>query len=258
MFAGFNLEIKDEYLLFKQSGKLVFDKYQEEVERILDSYLLDDGSIDGTKMQNEWFPELTADVFISHSHSDKEYALALAGWLKEKMGLNAFIDSCVWGYADDLLKKIDDKYCLNSSGNTYNYELRNYSTSHVHTMLSMALTKMIDKTECIIFLNTPKSIETHDVIQKTKSPWIYHEIGMTKLLEKKKPRRHDLIKKGFNFENAAQDLIIKYNLDLNHLIPIYSLDLKEWETVKKDVPLHALDILYSKFKLLEFNSTINN
>ena len=62
-------------------------------------------------MQANWFPQIKADIFISHSHKDKGLALALAGWLEETFGLTAFIDSCVWGYANKLLKMIDDEYC---------------------------------------------------------------------------------------------------------------------------------------------------
>ena len=62
-------------------------------------------------MQANWFPQIKADIFISHSHKDEDLALALAGWLKVSFGLTAFIDSCVWGYANDLLKMIDYKYC---------------------------------------------------------------------------------------------------------------------------------------------------
>ena len=35
----------------------------------------------------------------------------LAGYLKHTYGIECFIDSCVWGYANDLLKEIDNRYC---------------------------------------------------------------------------------------------------------------------------------------------------
>ena len=55
--------------------------------------------------------------------------IALNGWLYESFGIKSFIDSSVWGYANDLLKLIDDAYCLNLEGTnkSYNYEKRNYS-----------------------------------------------------------------------------------------------------------------------------------
>lgn len=37
-----------------------------------------------------------------------------------------------------------------------------------------------------VFLNTPNSIQTADTINKTKSPWIYHETVISRLIRKKK------------------------------------------------------------------------
>ncbi|MFJ7471663.1 hypothetical protein ACIQWI_24360 [Peribacillus frigoritolerans] len=256
MFSGFNLKMNDDFLSYSDLGNTILKENKENkdhIEKELDSFLLSDGSIDGTKMQNDWFPQINADVFISHSHADKEKALAVAGWLKHKFGLTAFIDSCVWGYSAHLLKKIDDIYCKNTDSNTYNYEKRNFSTSHVYMMLSMALTKMMDKTECVLFLNTPKSTVTNEVIDQTKSPWIYYEIGQTQLIRKKQPVRFGLIKKGgYYFENAKV-LDIKYNLDIKHLNEITLNDLQDWEKAynsKSDS--HALDVLYEKHNLIDF------
>jgi hypothetical protein len=109
------------------------------------------GVVNGTKLSEHWFPTVKADIFISHSHTDEDEALRCASWLKDTFELDAFIDSSVWGYADDLLKQIDNDYCLNQGGETYSYEKRNGSTSHVHMMLATALSEMIDRTECVFF-----------------------------------------------------------------------------------------------------------
>ncbi len=93
--------------------------------------MLSDNSLDGTSIQNTLFPQIEADVFISHSHGDREMAMMLAGWLDANFHIQSFIDSCVLGYANDLLKIIDDKYCKNEYGLTYNNKSRSYSTSHV-------------------------------------------------------------------------------------------------------------------------------
>lgn len=184
MYVGFNLELNNEIFTEanKQKGFSVFTELKDKVQHQLDSYISPNGSIDGTKMREDWFPQVDADIFISHSHKDEGKAIALAGWLQEQFGLSSFIDSCIWGYAGDLLKEIDKKYCWNEQANTYNYNSRNYTTSHVHMMLASALTMMMDKTECIFFMNTPSSVKTEDVIHKTASPWIYNELTMTHLL----------------------------------------------------------------------------
>lgn len=50
-------------------------------------------------------------------------------------------------------------------------------------MLSSALAKMIDKCECIFFPNTPSSINLN---KKTESPWIYYELNIADLVQKRK------------------------------------------------------------------------
>ncbi|AWV31315.1 hypothetical protein [Paenibacillus odorifer] len=254
MFSGFSLEIRNEdFFSYKVKGDEQFNSNKRIIEAEIDKFMFKDGAIDGSAMQESWFPQINADIFISHSHADEDQAIAFAGWIKGEFGLNAFIDSSVWGYADKLLKKIDDEFCKNPDGSTYSYEKRNNSTSHVHMMLSTALTMMIDKTECVIFLNTPNSIDSTEVINRTKSPWIYYEIGVTKSIRKKEPeeRLKEIIKKGI-FENA-QALSIKYNLDIDHLSEIDHSDLLDWKRASiatKDE--HPLDTLYKKHGLLGY------
>ena len=122
---------------------------------------------------------MEADVFISHSHADEKLAKGLAGWLHSCFGLTCFIDSCVWGYADDLLEMINDEYSDKknkpSGGCIYDHKKCNTASKHVNTMLTIALYKMIDKSEITILLNTNSSIKKYkDIYQQTTySPWIY-------------------------------------------------------------------------------------
>src|SRR5574344_1933956 len=161
MYRGFNLLLEDNCFdrdLFKTLQEICSESISHLKAKVIEkisSFADEDDSLDGSKMQENWFPKIKADIFISHSHNDED--LALAGWLKETFGVTAFIESCVWGYVNKLLKKIDDVYCFNGN-HSYSYEKRNYSTSHVHMMLSVALTQMIDNTECLFFLNTPNSL----------------------------------------------------------------------------------------------------
>src|SRR5260221_3829122 len=167
-------------------------------------------------MQGNWFRQFESLVFFSHSHNDENTAITLAGILYGNFGIKSFIDSCIWGYASDLLWLIDNRYCLNDVGETFNYQKRNRSTSHIHTMLSMALAKMIDHSECLFFINTPNSLSAEDVIDKTESPWIYLELGMTKLVKIQIPERRFLsesktFSKAHHFD---EDLRVKYEVDL--------------------------------------------
>lgn len=238
MYRGFKLKLSK--LFFSKEdydiGKLLFiERYEPETKESIEKYVCPkSGIIDGTMLQEDWFPIINDfDIFISHSHKDKDLAIALAGWLYKEFELNSFIDSCIWGYADDLLRKIDNLHCR--INNKYDYNLRNYSTSHVHMMLNTALMKMIDKTECLFFLNTPRSIKLSGIETRTLSPWIYSEIGISQLIEKKRKKRtYEIVFGGFD---------ISHCLDLSHLAEISRKDLSKWSLidVKKE---KALDELY--------------
>ena len=133
----------------------------------MERYLSPCGELKASEIEKDWFPEIKADVFWSHSHKDEKDVIALAGFLNN-LGLTTFIDSCVWGYADDLLKQIDDTYCISKKSSDdlidfYSYQKRNQSTTHVHMLLNGALMKMMDNTECLIFLDTPNSLKMQDI-----------------------------------------------------------------------------------------------
>ena len=180
-------------------------------------------------------------------------AIALAGWIQEGFGLKVFIDSCIWEYSDNLLKLIDNHYCLNPDGKSYNYEKRNQSTSHLHMMLSTALTMMIDKSECLFFLNTPNSIQTADTfINKTKSPWIYNEIVISRLIRKKKlsEYRPETTKAFTNLGRIDESQVMNYETDLSHLQNLTKSDLVQWRKNWNSVSLYEkypLNTLYEKF-----------
>lgn len=251
MFTGFNLKINDnekknlinQYL---DKGKILFNKTKKNIAHTLKEYIGLDGVIDCTKLQEDWFPEVNDHIFLSHSHDDKDLAISLATYLKEEYGLKVFIDSCVWNYCDDLLKELDDEYCYNDDKKTYDYTNRNYTTTHVHLMLSTALNKMINKTECIMFLNTDNSIlKTEDILStKTTSPWIYSEITTTIFIKKNTPDR--LKNLTFNkkkiLNEASEDLKTKYDLNLKHLFPLKYNDLKNLS--KENSPECVLNNLY--------------
>lgn len=194
MFAGFNFQPKMEDInrLVAHECAHRFDSDYYNVNKTaitagLKKYLSLDGSLDAAAMEKDWFPEINAQVFISHSHQDENLANQLALWLYEKHGIVSFIDSTVWHYADDLLREIDEAYCIQMTPNgnlEYDYIKRNRSTAHVHMLLQGALMKMINKCGCLIFVNTPNSISTSDINDETKtaSPWIYNELLTAKML----------------------------------------------------------------------------
>ena len=72
-----------------------------------------DGIIKGETLKDTYFPTSKDgkpyDIFISHSHNNQREAEILAAWLTKHKGLSCFVDSFVWGSADELLKEIDNK-----------------------------------------------------------------------------------------------------------------------------------------------------
>ena len=254
MFVGFNAKISKEGFIspyFKTLETERIETQKREIQSQLKDYVLNDGFLDATLIENDWFPNISANVFISHSHRDYDLAVGFAGWLYTVFGIKSFIDSCVWGYADDLLKIIDEKYCVNElnpdgSVSSFDYNKRNRSTSHVHMILNAALHKMIDKTECLMFLNTSNSLLTSDLDDNsaTSSPWIYSELIFSRMCQKKKLSyyRENLTHSGL-LEYA--ELNVKYDVSLDHLIELDNQDLINlWKRKTNKIPELALDDLY--------------
>ena len=250
MFAEFNVVVdnKDKFYDYYEDGLSIYNKHRISITNSLDKYINPDGSLSEKDIENDWFPNIGAHVFLSHSHDDLEFVISFAGWLYKNFEIEAFIDSCVWRDSDDLLREIDDKYCgssWNDNGEveTYSYESRNKSTSNVHMILYTALMKMIDRTECLMFINTPSSLKWSDMLSKqsdmlskqvaTKSPWIYGELLASKLIRNRSREVHrNLLKKSF-VERADESYGksgIEYVFDTKHLIDITDKNLKDFES----------------------------
>lgn len=247
MYRGFNLKLEWFEEKYYRIGLEFYKDKKKQVQSDLNALLLPDGSLDGTRLQDDWFPDIEANVFLSHAHKNEKNAIALAGWLWAELQVTTFIDSCLWGLADDLLQIIDKKHCFDEEAQTYRYEDRNRSTSHIHLMLSAALSKMIDKTECLLFLNTPESIKTDAIIDRTISPWIYSEIATSKLIRKKKLVDHrprpKTFSKGEKMQRLDEQLSVSYDLQLGHLANINADTLNQWQ-VKANNEEFKLDVLY--------------
>jgi hypothetical protein len=211
-----------------------FKRQKAAVEENLQAFMYKNNTLDASRIQDNWFPQTKAHAFLSHSHKDADNAIACAGWLYHFFNIDTFIDSAIWGYSDDLLQIIDNEYSRGTDGR-FEYQKRNISTSHVHMMLSTALTMMIDKAECLFFMNTPNSIIPAENIQKTISPWIYFEMVTSQTIRKKPPERV--------FE---KELSLFYTLDLNHLEELSKADLDNWSNGRPSRSAEdALDKLYA-------------
>ena len=223
MFARFNVRLDewdDEKLYFYEVGKNLFNKQKSVVRRDLSKYIKEDGIIQVNEIEKEWFPSIKADIFFSHSHKDEKLVIQFAGWLYEQFKIISFIDSCVWGYANELLEIIDNKYCISHQDSEdevvrYDYDMRNLSTSHVYMILNGALIKMMDKTECIMFINTPSSISSQDIAspKHTASPWIYSELLYSKLIGTRKLSEYRNFYQEYESKESSNNLVFNYNVE---------------------------------------------
>jgi len=262
MYRGFNLRINLNMLDLPRnksnqdclnSGNIIFDSNKAKFKEGLDSYVLPNGSLDGKKIKESWFPQVKADIFLSHSHGNIIEAKFLAGWLKEVFNVTTFIDSSVWGYANKLLEDIDDEYSRNSR-RELEYKDIIYSSSHVHMMLATALSKMIDNTECLIFLNTPQSIKSYDKVDKTESPWIFYELAITEFIRKKSKAAHRPSDRLFSrtLQLLVENLKIEQEAHLGELMLLNTTELNQWKTRWNPREEYSLDSLY-KIKPLKSN-----
>lgn len=257
MYAGFKVNLSDSYWNtiignYLSTGQQNYQNFKDydKVKKRMAEYIGND-IINGTNVSNNWFPHIDSNIFISHSSDDLDKATALSGLLYEKFHITSFIDSYVWGYVNDLLKQIDDKHCRNENQlNSYNYNMRNSSTAHVHSMLSVALAQMIDKTECVFFINTNNSVAISTSLKnQTFSPWIYSEICMTNIIRRRPKEEHR--PKSVNFDlslkaSREKDLKISYDLKMDNLIEINEHILKDWEIHNNHDEEQDLDNLYNK------------
>ncbi len=185
MHYGFNLTLDNRDLPVSKSIVEAHTRSVDAQRIDLRKYLMKDGnSISAELIAEHLFPKVKCDVFISHSSDDQDMAIQLAHELKKK-GVEAFVDSVVWGSAYELLRVIDNNYSKIGSNENYNYERRNRSTAHVYMILATALQKMIMQSTTLLFLNTDNSISTKHSVQgesMTHSPWIHMELMFSQMM----------------------------------------------------------------------------
>lgn len=261
MFSKFKLNdiVYSDFKKYEPFGEEYYAKIRTDIQSGLKEFIGIDGVIDGTKLQESWFPiKQKFSIFLSHSHVDEKLAISLAGFLKKELNLNTFIDSCFWGYSNHLLRKIDEKYCIHSNGTSFDYDKRNYSTSHVHMMLSIALSRMIDECESVFFLNSENSISiAEEISKKTASPWIYNELSLADIIRIRPIDRYKDDSSQFSHAvNETSSLQIKYEVDkiLENFIFLSKSDLmdcaKKWKSNDKGFQ-SALDYIYLSKKIIK-------
>ena len=222
--------------------------------------------INGTKLQEEWFPAefygSKFQVFISHSHKDENTVKKLAGFLQEHYGIRSFIDSLYWGYVNDLQQSLDDYYASYECDGRkyYDYDKRNFLTANVHIMLSMALMKMMDACECLIFVDSDNSLKYVKGATGTPSSWIYEEIGFSERLRVNLPERYKgriQVTLNESRQHSAYCFMMFSSTESHDAQFSYDIDMRHFkELISTDFPLSAglvgeaiLDRWYKKYEV---------
>ncbi|GAA9857997.1 toll/interleukin-1 receptor domain-containing protein [Helicobacter pylori] len=111
-------------------------------------------------------PQLkNTQVFLSHSHADKNKALKVKNYLESETNHRVFIDSLFWDYKNNILKEIK-KHHINVSKIEDAFTL----------ILRESLQDMIEKCPYFVFLQSNNSVSNQGLSRTTYSAWVYEEL----------------------------------------------------------------------------------
>ncbi|WP_237013073.1 toll/interleukin-1 receptor domain-containing protein [Helicobacter pylori] len=151
-------------------------------------------------------PQLeNAQVFLSHSHADRNKALKVKGYLESKTNRRVFIDSLFWDYKNNVLKEIK-KHCIDTSKIEDAFTL----------ILRESLQDMIEKCPYFVFLESKNSVSLNQGLSCiTYSAWIYEELKIA----------HSLIAGSALQESCIKAMRVSHNItNLLRRFKLISLD----------------------------------
>ncbi|GAA8182745.1 toll/interleukin-1 receptor domain-containing protein [Helicobacter pylori] len=127
-------------------------------------------------------PQLkNAQVFLSHSHADRNKALEVKNYLENQTKRKVFIDSLFWDYKDDVLSKLA-KYAEYDDNDISRIE---YAFTLI---LRESLEDMIKKCPYFVFLQSKNSVSLNqDLLGITHSAWIYEELKIAHSISESRP-----------------------------------------------------------------------
>ncbi len=107
-------------------------------------------------------PQLkNAQVFLSHSHADKNKALKVKNYLESETNRRVFLDSLFWDYKDDVLNELEK------------YDDTSKIEDAFTLILRESLQDMIEKCPYFVFLQSNNSVSNQGLSRITYSAWIY-------------------------------------------------------------------------------------
>ncbi|WP_000642944.1 toll/interleukin-1 receptor domain-containing protein [Helicobacter pylori] len=150
-------------------------------ELIKDARYSNDGIVlNHIKIREAFFspfePQLkNAQVFLSHSHADKNKALKVKNYLENQTKRKVFIDSLFWDYKDDVLNKLAKYDDISRIEDAFTLILRE------------SLEYMIKKCPYFVFLQSKNSVSNQGLSRITYSAWIYEELKIAHSISESRP-----------------------------------------------------------------------
>ncbi|GAA9095849.1 toll/interleukin-1 receptor domain-containing protein [Helicobacter pylori] len=150
----------------------VAEKIAEKIYKLIEGakHPNDDIILNHSEIKEAFFspfePQLKdAQVFLSHSHADKNKALKVKNYLESETNHRVFIDSLFWDYKDNIVKEMS----------------KNDNTSKIEDAFTLILREsleyMIEKCPYFVFLQSKNSVSLNqDLLGITYSAWIYEEL----------------------------------------------------------------------------------
>ncbi|WQU96600.1 toll/interleukin-1 receptor domain-containing protein [Helicobacter pylori] len=127
-------------------------------------------------------PQLkNAQVFLSHSHADRNKALEVKNYLESQTKRKVFIDSLFWDYKNDVLNKLARYDDISKIEDAFTLILRE------------SLQDMIEKCPYFVFLQSKNSVSNQglsrnqDLLKITYSAWIYEELKIAHSISESRP-----------------------------------------------------------------------
>ncbi|MEX0166084.1 hypothetical protein MRBLPD1_004627 [Pseudomonas brassicacearum] len=272
MFLGFELE---DYKPLKRVSQQDVDEYKararniniQDIAKFFVTRLQGHDVLDAKGLADILFPTKQAHIFLSHSHRDEDNAIKFAIAM-EKRDVNVFIDSCVWGCVEEILDVVNEKYSdseIVGDQKYFSHRKCDVASAAVHMLLTTELHRMIDETECFVFLNTKQSVPIRQHGQGssrmlTLSPWIYSELSFSarvrarKLSRKRLPRpkkfsvREDCMQDVFFLARSA---VFGFDVNSGHLPTITGDELRTHFLRASYRGSYYLDSLYYQYDLEE-------
>ncbi|GAA7033979.1 toll/interleukin-1 receptor domain-containing protein [Helicobacter pylori] len=116
-----------------------------------------------------------AQVFLLHSHADKNKALKVKNYLESETNHRVFIDSLFWDYKDNVLNKLAK------------YDNTSKIKDAFVLILRESLQDMIEKCPYFVFLQSSNSVSNQGLSCTTYSAWVYEELKIAHSIRESRP-----------------------------------------------------------------------